>query len=254
MDFTKIFLANKPGEATVVNDCIVVMEYINESTHQRERINFDFLCDDAATNKHDYHYLLTVWVKLFMQERLVLRFDCIDVWSDGGPHHFKTRWCQFMWHVLSILRFHKKRITHHFFASYHGHSLADSHAAIIKRVVLSQYQFSQFQRFSAATFALYWGPSTAHELAQLISQGCSNTRVHVLPDIDRDKERKPQIQGINSIKIMHCFQYQDGVCRCAELSENQLQQQSQQPGSSSSALFSFTPNKAKNNRIFDENS
>jgi hypothetical protein len=239
MDFTSVFLVNKPGEAVVVNDCIVVMESVNVNSGQRERINIDFICDDTASSKSDYHFVLTVWVKLFLDEKLNQRFDSIDVWSDGGPHHFKTRWCQFMWHALSTLRFDKKRITHHFFASYHGHSLADSHAATIKRVLRSQYNLSQMQRLCADTFVLFWGPANALELAPLLAHVGSNTRVHVLPNIDRDKERKPAIQGINLIKSKHCFRYQGGLCYAAELSWDD--QPSQQ--------FSFSPAKAKRNVV-----
>jgi len=61
-----------------------------------------------------------------------------------------------MWHWISTNRFSNKRITHHFFASYHGHSLADSHAASIKRIIRTEYNMSQLQRFDTSTLAIYW--------------------------------------------------------------------------------------------------
>jgi hypothetical protein len=72
------------------------------------------------------------------------------------PHHFKTRYCQWMWHWLSTHRFSNKRISHPFFASYHGHSLADAHAASIKRFIRTDYKMSQLQRFDTTTMAIYW--------------------------------------------------------------------------------------------------
>jgi hypothetical protein len=144
MDFTSAHLTPKIDHAvnsSVVQDCIVVLEYISNGERMRE--NIDFLCDCPDTNKKDYHFVLHVWLLLFHFKKLIDHFDCMDVWSDGGPHHFKTRYCQWMWHWLSQTHFAKRRISHHFFASYHGHSLADAHAASIKRLIRTEYNMSQ---------------------------------------------------------------------------------------------------------------
>ncbi len=45
-------------------------------------------------------------------------------WTDGGPHYFKTRYCQWTWSWLSTQRFAGRRISHHFFAPFSSHSLA----------------------------------------------------------------------------------------------------------------------------------
>jgi hypothetical protein len=220
MDFTSIYLTPKIGhknDYSVVQDCIVVMEWIEDG--QRKRINIDYLCDNPDSNNNDYHFVLHVWLKLFMDHELNERFDIINIWTDGGPHHFKTRYCQWMWHFLSICRFSHKPIIHHFFASYHGHSLADSHAAAIKRVLHSQYNTSQLQRFSPNTSALYWGPVNASEFAVLLSHACSNTQIHVFPSIDRDPLLKPMCSAVPEIKKNHCFVYVNGICAYAERSD-----------------------------------
>lgn len=166
MDFTSTSLADKPGATLVVQDCIIVMEYRDEN-NQRQRHNIDFLCA-ADTNKHDYHFVLQTWVYLFLKENFNERFDRIDIWTDGGPHHFKTRFCQFTWHVLSSIRFDSKPIVHHFFPSYHGHSLADAHAAVMKRALNTCYNTSEFLRVTQMPDAT-WGPATIDELAQILS-------------------------------------------------------------------------------------
>jgi len=105
MDFTSAYLTPKIGHSNnhcIVQDCIVVLEYMSNGQRMRENINF--LCDCQESNKNDYHFVLTVWLSLFHYKKLNDHFDCIDVWSDGGPHHFKTRYCQWMWHWL-LLRF-----------------------------------------------------------------------------------------------------------------------------------------------------
>lgn len=209
MDFTSTMTADKPGVGEYVQDCIVVLEYYNAQA-VRTRRNFDFLCTDD-TNKHDFHFVLQVWVWLFLHLHLVEHFDRITVWTDGGPHHFKTRYCQAMWHALSVHRFSNKPITHNFFASYHGHSLADGHAAVVKRCLQSQYLITELERHAALPNAT-WGPKNVKDVAEVIRTKCSNTEVIIFDDIDRDDERKPNVRAIPSIKSKHCFIYKDGQC------------------------------------------
>jgi hypothetical protein len=64
-------------------------------------------------------FVLQVWLLLFLSNKLIDHFDSIDIWTDGGPHHFKTRYCQAMWYWLSCCRFAARRSSHHFFASFH---------------------------------------------------------------------------------------------------------------------------------------
>lgn len=205
--------ANKPGVGVQVQDCIVVLEYYQPDGSFARR-NFDFLCTDE-TNKNDYHFVLHVWVWLFLHLNLQRDFDQIEIWSDGGPHHFKTRYCQFMWHCLSLLRFGGKRITHNFFASYHGHSLADGHAASVKRCLLKRYLLTELERSTGQRTASF-GPTNVTQVAEVISAECANTHVQIFSSIDRDNERKPQVKGIEHIKSYHSFVYQNGQCFAKE--------------------------------------
>jgi hypothetical protein len=222
MDFTSAFLTPKIGHQqnrTTVQDCIVVLEYMSGGRRVRE--NLDFLCDCPDTNANDYHFVLHVWLSLFIHKRFIDHFDCIDIWTDGGPHHFKTRYCQWMWQWLSTQRFAGRRISHHFFASYHGHSLADAHAAAIKRILRSEYQRSQLQRISPVLSAIEWGPEDAMQLGRLLDKAAS-TQVCVIPHIDRDTALKPDPFPLVHIKRQHCFDYEKGKCYSAELSAGAL--------------------------------
>jgi hypothetical protein len=221
-DFTSVYLTPKIGHQSnhsVVQDCIVVLEYVSNGRRMRE--NIDFICDCPESNQNDYHFVLHVWLLLFRFKQLREHFDSIDVWSDGGPHHFKTRFCQWMWHWLSITLFDKRRISHHFFASYHGHSLADAHAATIKRFIRTDYKMSQLQRFDTTTLAIYWGPEDGAALGRVL-QKCSNTEVCVIPGIDRDPGLKPDPLSLVHIKRQHRFDYENGRCFSAERSEGAL--------------------------------
>jgi len=219
MDFTSAYLTPKIGHSSnpsVVQDCIVVLEYFSNGQRMRENINF--LCDCQESNKNDFHFVLTVWLLLFHFKKFNDHFDSIDVWSDGGPHHFKTRYCQWMWHWLSSNKFNNKRISHHFFASYHGHSLADAHAASIKRIIRTEYNMSQLQRFDVTTLAMYWGPPDATAVGRLIKK-CSNTEICVIPHIDRDPALKPNPVPLVNIKRQHRFDYENGLCFRSERDE-----------------------------------
>jgi len=99
------------------------------------------------------------------------------------------------------------------------HSLADSHAAAIKRVLHTQYDASLLQRISPAANALYWGPATAADFGALLSHAVSNTRVTVFPAIDRNPELRPDIRGISQIKKQHRLVYKNGTCGCASTSD-----------------------------------
>ena len=213
MDFTSVYLELTPGEARTVQVCIFVLEWMEDGRRMRSHVCY--LCDDAATNANDYFFLLHACLKLFADSHVDQRFDSIHVWSDGGPHHFKTRYCQWMWWWLSTHRFSQKSIIHNFFAAYHGHSLADSFAAAIKRVLRSQYHTSQLQRFCHTVIAVYWGSTNAAELAALLAHACSDTQVHVFPTIDRDPTLKPHVSHIPHIKSKHCFVYANGNCAAA---------------------------------------
>jgi hypothetical protein len=218
MDFTSVYLTPKIGfqqNHSTVQDCIVVLEYMHEGKLTRQ--NLDFLCDCPETNTNDYHFVLHVWILLFHSKQLLTQFDSIDVWTDGGPHHFKTRYCQWMWAWLSQNRFDNRRITHHFFASYHGHSLADAHAASIKRIIRTDYNMSILQRFCSTALALYWGPADADALGKLL-QKCTNTEITVFPHIDRDPSLKPDPPSIVHIKRQHRFDYENGKCYSSERS------------------------------------
>jgi len=123
-----------------------------------------------------------------------------------------------MWHLISTIHFNQKPITHHFFASYHGHSLCDSHAAADKQVIKREYISSQQQRMITTSPTLYWGPNSANDLQLLITKKIKNTQVIVLNSIDRDPELRPKVCPLDRIKQKHCFVYKNNECFAYELS------------------------------------
>lgn len=226
MDFSAIYLLCKIGadNSITVQDYILVFEYLHGN--QRIRHYYDFLCDIPEENTNDYFFVQAVWLKL-VEMNVFDGFDSIEIWSDGGPKHFKTRYCQYFWHQLSNKLFQQQKIQHNFFASYHGHSLADSHAGHDKQLVKSEYIKSQQERmrlFDDFTAKINYGPASAHQIADLLNQNLSHTTAIVLDNINRDPATKPKVKSLPNIKQFHSFEYQNHQC-CANYltnDENQI--------------------------------
>ena len=225
MDFSTIYPATNIGDSNSssnsIQDCILVLEFLNE-TGRRQRQYMDFLCDIKKVNTNDYFFVNVVWQQL-MQLDLAAQFDSIEIWSDGGPHHFKTRYCQWSWHHFSSCYFQGKRITHNFFAAYHGHSLADSHAGRDKQVIKAEYLSSQHSRLQLLPLSarpVYWGPSSARDVQIILQKKIENTTAVVLADIDRDPQLKPAVAGLPNIKQYHSFFYENNRCYMAELTND----------------------------------
>ena len=119
-----------------------------------------------------------------------------------------------MWQWISVNKFNNKRISHHFFASYHGHSLADSHAAADKRLLHAAYNTSELQRKVVTEDPISWGPSSGTALSSLLTENASRTHAFYLPSIPRDADIKPNIAGLNLIKSKHRFEYAEGHMPC----------------------------------------
>ena len=208
--------SNSNANSTIIQDCILSLEYVTtDGTHHREYI--DFMCDNIKSNSNDYYFVNAVWDKL-IHMKLLNNFDSIEVWSDGGPHHFKTRYCQYMWHMISCIYFQGKRITHNFFPSYHGHSICDSHAAVDKQIIKREYISSQQQRMNVGNKTIYWGPNSIRDIQLLIMNKLDNTTVIILDSIDRDPELKPSIAPLDRIKQKHCFVYENHTCIAYDMS------------------------------------
>jgi hypothetical protein len=229
MDFSVVCYYNNTAESNTtssnnksVQDCILVLEWMDD-VGTRQRQYMDFLCDINKVNNNDYFFVHQVWQQL-IQLNILTQYDSIEIWSDGGPHHFKTRYCQWMWHHLSTCYFNKKKITHNFFASYHGHSLADSHAGRDKQVIKSEYLSSQQSRMNIGANSsqqIYWGPASANDIQIILQNKIENTTAIVLTDIDRDPELKPKVAGLVNIKQYHCFIYQHNLCKMHELTADE---------------------------------
>ena len=103
---------------------------------------------------------------------------------------------------------------HHFYPSYHGHSLADGHAGHVKSVIDKAYKLSELERLITPLTASF-GASSVEEVAALIRNNSANTTVTVFDSIDRTST-KPDVRAVPSIKSKHFFWYEGGVAFASE--------------------------------------
>ncbi len=74
------------------------------------------------------------------------------------------------------------------------------------------YNTSELQRKVVTEAPISWGPSSATELASLLTENASRTQAFYLSSIPRDADIKPNIAGLNLIKSKHRFECVEGTC------------------------------------------
>ncbi len=218
MDFTKYHLpiirsnAND-AEGKIITDYILILEWKDTINGELHHLNLDLLCDNDITNTNDYYFIAQSWHFLFYMTDLLTKFNHIIIWSDQGPYQFPTRYTQYLFHSLAAI-FHK-RITHHLFEAYHGHSMADGHAGHIKSIIKHAFINEQGQRQKGE---LHDGPQNATELKELINN--ETTFVYLFPSVIRDPFHKPDVKSIPNISKYRCFDYIYNDCMMYERSND----------------------------------
>jgi hypothetical protein len=185
----------------------------------------DVICSDKPTKHNDWYFVRAGWEVLIEQVKLFELSGTIYIFSDGCGAQFKNRYTQALFSQLSNK--HNKTIHYNFFISYHGHSIADSHAGHIKRVLLREFLSSQQDRKDGKE---NWGPYDGQTTATRLMSNVSHTYVVQLDKIERETEQihKPNVKPLNGIKQYHCFVYnpqQPNECIAYTLTGNQQQHQ-----------------------------
>jgi len=117
-----------------------------------------------------------------------------------------------MLHCLSIQ--YNKYIQHHFFASYHGHSIADGHAGSVKTAVKKKFIEMEGERRRHNSSQVD-GPINASQVQQIIDNRFENGNVftYVFEQINRNEILKLDVDSIPQIKSYHRFDhFPSGQC------------------------------------------
>jgi hypothetical protein len=166
-DFTVIdLLLSTDFSKNSVTDLIFVVEKKEKEVIQRHYI--DIICQQMKA-KNNVNFVKTAW-EAFIKHPLLSDVDRILLWSYGGPKHFKT--ATTMKFFCDLMSSSGKFISYNFFASYHGHSLCDSHAATVNNTVLHERkQLDSLKRGREGKNQL----STAAHLKKLVEEKVRNT-------------------------------------------------------------------------------
>ena len=120
-------------------------------------------------------------------------FREVEVWSDGGPKHFKVS--SLIYYFFSLQQQTNRKITYNFFAWYHGHSACDSAASHVKRAVV---------RFVNEANMI---PQFSWQLS-LIAE---DVKGHAGVSLSPDPSSVIYIHTLHGIKSYHCFRF-DSEC------------------------------------------
>ena len=156
--------------------------------------------DNFAQESNDHIFFRRVFLNIFSLDLVNqgadgVRPHWIEIWSDGGPKHFKIRRSIFFV-CVELKQRHPwlKRVTWAFFASHHGKSVNDAHAAVVKRTLW------RLAREGCRTE----GPRQLADVAAHLK----NTDSYYFDKFDR--EQQFNVSSIPGIKTSHFFEW-DGT-------------------------------------------
>lgn len=92
--------------------------------------NFDAFGEDEENDC----YFMKRGMEEYLSKFLPARIKKVYLWSDGGPKHFKQK--KSMYFMSQLAEKYKISIDWNFYCSCHAHNLCDSHAAVLKRILV----------------------------------------------------------------------------------------------------------------------
>lgn len=107
---------------------------------------------------------MATWEHMFKNNTIPPNIKTIEVWSDGGPKHFKMKEC--MYYFSTLQHRYNTTITYNFYQSYHGHNSCDAAASHAKKRINEQQRDNNIPLNTATDLV---GPinTLKHTFAQL---------------------------------------------------------------------------------------
>jgi len=134
------------------NDLMISVLQWDPKAKTYKWIYLDFVQKGEGSGEQDYFFVRAVWRWLLrlddtlefdkftcseeIDPRTLFDKDEVVIFSDGAGQHFKQKKTICFW--AEIQRDLGKLIEIHFFGSYHGHNVCDSHSAHVKRIILKK--------------------------------------------------------------------------------------------------------------------
>lgn len=185
------------NKTSVMDLVFVIITRSSDGTITRKYIDYM-----AAQEEHDTLYVCQAFHHLLGISNTLVGIRHINLWSDGGPHHFKIyRTLFLLWQLQGEYNI---EISYNFFVSGHGKSLCDSHIGNAKQHV----------RQTSLTTDI----ETVDQLISVVIN-LKNTYAYNLGKIDRTLKYQC-LEFDNEIKEYHEFKFErkKPICYHRELS------------------------------------
>lgn len=103
------------------------------ATSEEKTRYYHFIASEKNTT-NNIRFVVLAWIQ-FMKMNILQESE-IEVWSDGGPKHFKISPTMYLFSYLAKI-YKSKRWRYHFWPSRHGHSVCDAAASHLKTAIKS---------------------------------------------------------------------------------------------------------------------
>eukprot|EP01094_Clydonella_sp_ATCC50884_P021821 TRINITY_DN4889_c0_g1_i3.p1 TRINITY_DN4889_c0_g1~~TRINITY_DN4889_c0_g1_i3.p1 ORF type:complete len:336 (+),score=67.63 TRINITY_DN4889_c0_g1_i3:1012-2019(+) len=154
---------------------------------------FDYF-SEASNN---YQFVMKAMKEFFATETMTaFKSSEINLWSDGGPHHFKIN-TSIYFMLIDVLYDFGIRVTWKFFASNHGKGACDVHTGTCKR--------------AARKYALTHILDGTGDIANFVNEYVKNAQAWSLSKGDVTKEKLNIARRLESVKKWHFFGLEDAV-------------------------------------------
>eukprot|EP01116_Phalansterium_solitarium_P006201 TRINITY_DN184_c0_g1_i9.p1 TRINITY_DN184_c0_g1~~TRINITY_DN184_c0_g1_i9.p1 ORF type:complete len:401 (+),score=55.59 TRINITY_DN184_c0_g1_i9:306-1508(+) len=181
------FLNEFISPPATMSDLVIVVMWRDQAGGSLQYKYLDYVSED---HQDTAPFVRHVWY-LLLADPFMRAFAEIDIWSDGGPHHYKVN--ETFGYMAELAVILNKTIRWHFFPSYHGKGPCDGHTGLWKQRARERLRENPVPLASAAAL-------------KPIIESLSNTACRVLETINREKNAdswQPNIYGMKSYHEFH---------------------------------------------------
>jgi hypothetical protein len=204
-DFTNIALSKGNRQ------CLCCCLYSSKPGTEKIKGNYITYTAPDQETKNDIRFVVGAWMRLIRD--YLLGFNTIQIWSDGGPKHFKITACLVFFSAVQTTLVGKK-VVYHFFPSYHGHSVCDGMASHLKKKLKTELMDKNMWIDSSEDLLKIFDRIKEYE--------------NYLVDLDSSKHTCQTLHGIRSF---HMFTFsRSGKIKCFKTSEDTVHSKKVNPG------------------------
>ena len=131
MDFTQL-----QSDQPLLQDLIVVLYRYDPDADNKEAFSAEHFIAQTSDNTNDKQFVFGVWQQI-LEKRLLDGISVLEIWTDGGPKHFKIRSVLHFYAFMALDHSAIRVYRYNFFVENHGHSVCDGAAGQFKKRLLN---------------------------------------------------------------------------------------------------------------------